>query len=273
MSDTRSQSSTATVRISAISFLNAVPLSYRFHYGPIPDWMEVAFQPPAQGADALRAGRTDVALLPSIEFQRIPNLVIPANMGIVSPQRVRSVILVSRRPMEELDHIALTVHSRTSVALLKVIMTHFLGRECSYTPFESLHLALERHQAALIIGDAAMQHDFGGMRIYDLAEVWHTHTGLPFVFALWAVRREAFSPRLSDYLRQSKIEGLSHIPRIAADFSRRLNLPEKDIREYLTGNLAFDVGDRERQALRLFYELNHQIGNLSTIEPLEFIDD
>jgi len=258
------------IRLSAISFLNAVPLNFLIHYRNIPSWLDVTFRTPAQSADALQSGQTDVALLPSIEFQTIPDLKVVPSMGIVSPRRVRSVVLITKKPLEKLRHIGITIDSRTSVALLKVILSFYLRRECRFTPFHTVETALEQFDGALIIGDRAMVTDFSGFMVFDLAELWHSFTGLPFVFAMWGVRKAAYNEALGEYLIENKKAGLANLEFIAKDFSPRLGLSEKDLLSYLQTNLSYDLNEIEKKSLRLFYKLSLESHNLTRLWPLEF---
>jgi len=254
------------VRIAVISFLNAVPLHYLLQFGPRPAWLEVIHGTPAESADALADGRVDVALLPAVEFRRQADLATVPATGIVSPRRVRSVLLIARKPLRELTEVGITRDSRTSVALLQIILRLFMGQTCRFHPFSRIDSALAVYDAALIIGDQAMLRDFRGYTVYDLAELWHYHTGLPFVFARWGIRRQVSSPRLEEYLLENKRQGLANIPFIAEEYSRRLGLDAQEIRDYLTGNLRYDIGEEEELALDLFYRLHDQ---LATALPMD----
>lgn len=110
------------IRISAISFLNAAPLQYGLRAETLPAWAEVTFRPPSGCAEALRTGAADVGLIPAVEFQRIPGLRALPGMGVTSPGPVRSVLLVAHRPIPELRRVGVTRDSRTSVALLSVLL-------------------------------------------------------------------------------------------------------------------------------------------------------
>ncbi|MBN2431178.1 MAG: menaquinone biosynthesis protein [Acidobacteria bacterium] len=248
-----------------ISFLNAAPLHYLLQFGPRFAWLEVIYRTPAESADALAAGGVDAALLPIIEFRKLTDLATVPSTGIVSPQRARSVLLVSRKPLRELSEVGITRDSRTSVALLQVILRSFMGKTCRFHPFSDIDNALALYDAALIIGDQAMLRDFSGYKIYDLAEMWHYHTGLPFVFARWGIRRQVFSPELEEYLLDSKRQGLANIPFIAREYSRRLGLDPSEIQAYLTQNLRYDIGEKEELALELFYRLHDELAGSSPI--------
>lgn len=263
---------TKPIKIAAISYLNAVPLTYRLRYGPAPEWLEAEFMTPAGIAEAFRRQAAGVALMPSIEYQRIPGIRVLPNLAIASPRGVGSVLLVARCPIRRLRRVGITVDSRTSVALLRVLLGHFLSVTCTYELYSSLPLALERFDGVLVIGDTALTADFGRYDKHDLAVMWREHTNLPFVFGLWAARPEFFSRRLYDFLLESKAAGIAEIPRIARDFGQRLGLPEPAVRSYLQDNLSYDLNRPEQEALRLFYRLSAAQGLLEQVKPLEFAD-
>src|SRR5579859_6069112 len=155
------------LKIAAAPFLNTRPL--------IQD-LNVEFCSPAEGARRLAESLVDIALLPVAAFARQGDLVAAPGVCIGARNQVASVLLVADRPMEELDTIALDSSSRTSVALLRILLAA-----------KGLHPKLEVRQSptenALIIGDAALRAQ--GKHVYDLAGEWRKLTGLPFVFAVW----------------------------------------------------------------------------------------
>lgn len=257
------------IRISVISFLNAAPLAWSLHYEPLPHWVKAVYHTPAQCADALRTAQVDVAQLPSVEYQTIPNLVVLRGIAIASPVKARSVLLVSKKPLAELDEIGVTQDSRTSVALLRVIFRHFYARNPIFQTFTSPDDALNRFEGVLLIGDIALSHDFSGWNVYDLAELWRQHTGLPFVFAVWAIQQKAWSTELGTFLTESKNKGLQNIDLIARDYSTRLKLNESDLVSYLRHNLSYELGSSELSSLDLFYRLCREEGILKQIKPLE----
>lgn len=254
--------------ISVISYLNAAPLAYSMLYEDVPPGVSVLHHAPSQSADMLASGRADAAMIPSVEFLRIPDLVALDGMAICSPGPVRSVVLVGDRPLEEMRRIGVTAHSRTSVALLKVLMADLTPEPPpSYEVFDDLDGALGRFHGVLAIGDPAMTRDFAGFRVFDLAEMWKRMTGLPFVFAFWAVRRERYCERLHSYLSRSLKNGLADLGRIVRDYSERLCIPREEVFRYLTVNLSFRLGDEEKESLGRFYGLCLRHGLAPSADP------
>src|SRR6267378_7295231 len=179
--------------IAASSYLNAAPLCYSFVYGTQKGRCTfLSDAAPARCAELLAEGRADAALIPVIEYQRISGLKIVPGACVASRQKVRSVLLASRVPITQVRSVALDTSSRTSAALIQIILAHFYKISASYRPSPpKLEEMLESDDAALIIGDPAMLIDRSALHVYDLAEEWQKHTGLPFVFAFWAIRGDS----------------------------------------------------------------------------------
>lgn len=248
--------------IAASSYLNAAPLCYSFVYGEQKDRCEfLSDAAPARCADLLREGRADAALIPVIEYQRIPGLAIAPGACVASRSRVKSVVLASRVPIEKVATIALDTSSRTSAALIQIILRKFYGLtpRCRTSP-PRIEEMLETDDAALIIGDPAMLIDRSSLYVYDLAQEWRKHTGLPFVFAFWAIRQDStLWPGGVDFLA-AKREGLNHIDELAGMYSEMLGLSREELTEYLTVNISYDLDDECLDGLRLYYSLARQCG-------------
>ena len=185
----------AALRISSVAFLNARPLVRGFGLAPDPDRYLLSECTPSVCAERLAAGSTDVALIPSVEYQRIPGLRVLPGMAIASRRRARSVLLISRVAAPEIRRVALDTSSRTSAALARIWLDRRTRARVDYIQAApSFPAMLEGADAALLIGDAALRADIWDFRIYDLAAEWFEMTGLPFVFAFWAVRPGARLP-------------------------------------------------------------------------------
>src|SRR5438093_2734333 len=210
--------------IAASSYLNAAPLCYSFVYGAQKSRCTfLSDEAPARCAELLAEGHADASLIPVIEYQRIPGLRIAPGACVASKRSVRSVLLASRVPITQVRSVALDMSSRTSAALIQIILGHFYKISASYrTSPPKLEDMLESDDAALIIGDPAMLIDRSALHVYDLAEEWQEHTGLPFVFAFWAIRgdsttwlgRDAPADKRIDFVT-AKLEGMAHAGELA----------------------------------------------------------
>jgi chorismate dehydratase len=264
-------------RIAASSYLNAAPLCYSFVYGQQRDNCEfLSDAAPARCAEMLADGGVNAALIPAIEYQRIPNLKAASGACVASRYEVRSVLLASRVPLERVRTVALDISSRTSAALIQIILGRFCGVEAQYRQSPpSLTDMLETSDAALIIGDPAMLIDRSTLHVYDLAEEWRKHTGLPFVFAFWAIRDDSIawfnkSAESQIDFQKAKVEGLAHLEELASIYAERLGLATSDLLSYLTVNISYDIDDECLRGLRLFYELAGECDLIATPREIVF---
>lgn len=268
------------LRISAISFLNTAPLMWDFEHGDAGRDFQIEYTIPSACAAALAANQADIGIIPAFTYAQIPDLVILPNIAIAAKGPVRSILLVGKKPIEEMRTVAVDTSSRTSVALLQVLFTKFLGGARELKPHPpKLDEMLRDHDAALLIGDAALQVPLdAGYPLYDLAQIWRERTGQPFVFAFWAVRLDALNRQAKDacltkVFQQSRDHGLEpqNLDVIAKEWSPKLDLSEDDIRSYLTENIHYYL-DRENHAgLKLFLQYSQEIGLIPTVPDLRFL--
>jgi chorismate dehydratase len=259
------------LRVGIVNFLNSKPLAWGFLKGHHADLFAPSYHPPAMVARLLAQGNLDVGLIPSIEVQRIPNLRVLPDMCIAARHEVRSVLLVSRGPVEEIRRVALDQNSRTSATLVRILLKERYGLDPEY-----LHdrpdpeRMLSEADAALIIGDPALRVDRERYRIIDLAAEWHELTGRPFVFAVWAVRPEVDIPDLPFYFKSSLRYGLSSLDTVVREAAAELNLDSSEVRSYLTENLSFVLRQEEIEGLEEFYRRAHAHGLILEPKALEF---
>jgi chorismate dehydratase len=227
---------------------------------------------PSRCADELRAGRFQAGIIPSIEYQTIPDLKIVPGLCIGSSGPVRSVMLVARKPLKEIRSVALDTSSRTSACMVQILLKCHFRIEPRLQPQEpDISVMLRSSEAALIIGDPALASDFPGLKVYDLADQWRAMTGLPFVFAFWAVRSEAANDELAKAFRESKDYAMEHLKEVVWEESARTGLPQSLVHTYLTENIDFNLAGRNLEGLRRFYELAYELGFIEHLKPLEFI--
>ena len=255
--DTDKHAATSALTVAASTYLNSAPLIWSFLHGPRREQLKLIDAVPAQCAQLLREAAVDVALIPVIEYQRIPNISLIANVCVGSKTEVRSVLLVSKQAeIEQIESVALDESSRTSAALLKIIFREFLRHEASWkssTP--DLHDMLRENDAALIIGDPAMTFAREGLYIWDMAALWQKYTGLGFVFAMWAIRNDATDRAKYVDFAGARDEGVARIDEIVDYYLTRIPLSREELRFYLTDNIAFDLDDQMQNGLELYFQL------------------
>jgi chorismate dehydratase len=263
-------------RVAASSYLNSAPLIWSFMQGA--RRREVALMTdtsPARCADMLAHAEVEAALVPVIEYQRIPELAVVPGVCVGSRERVRSVVLVMRDDLNDLRNVrrvALDNSSRTSAALVQIIFREFLSSEPEWTTrVPDLAAMLKENDAALMIGDPGMSFPREHLVVYDLAEVWREHTGLGFVFAMWMAReRELERVRRIDFAG-ARDEGLEHVEEIASFYRGAINLQFDEIKSYLLENISYELDDELRAGLNLFYSLAQKHGIIREVRPLKII--
>ncbi len=259
------------LRVGIVNFLNSKPLAWGFLKGHHADLFAPSYHPPAMVARLLAQGNLDIGLIPSIEVQRIPNLRVMPDMCVAAQHEVRSVLLVSRVPVEQIRRVALDTNSRTSATLIRVLLRERWGLDPEYLherPDPERMLA--EADAALLIGDPALRVDRDRYLIIDLAAEWKTLTGLPFVFAVWAVRPEVEIPDLPFYFKSSLRYGLSSLDILVREAAGEMGLDSAEVRSYLTENLSFFLRQEEIAGLEEFYRRAHNHGLILEPRPLEF---
>ena len=267
------------LRISAISYLNTAPLMWDFLHGPAGADFEIDYTNPSSCAAALREGSADIGIIPAIAYQQIPGLVVIPDVAIATKRAVRSILLVSKRPLDQIRSIATDISSLTSVALLHVLFKKWCGggREVRSMP-PNLEIMLAACDAALIIGDPALTLDRSRHIVLDLAEEWHRLTGKPFVFAFWGVREAALLELLPgldlvEIFQQSRDHGLQprSLQQIARDWSSQLGISEDEIQNYLTRNIYYQLDDECLEGMRLFFRYAAECGVIDRELPLRFL--
>lgn len=264
------------MRISAISYLNTAPLMWDFEHGRADAGLEVSYTVPSQCAAELARGSADIGIIPSAAYASIPDLSILPGVAIASKQAVRSILLVSNKEIPDIRSVALDSSSLTSVALTRILFQKYWGESPDFSSLSpDIDSMLAHHDAALLIGDPALNVDRSRYRTWDLAEEWIRFTGKPFVFAFWAVREEAArssSLDLASVFQRSRDHGLeaNSLQEIAKTWSAKLNLPENDLHEYLTSNIFYYLDESCLDGLRLFYRYAHECKAVAKVPELNF---
>jgi chorismate dehydratase len=236
------------VKVATVSYLNVLPLTYGFEGHEVMNMMELSQDYPSNVAQQLLDGTVDVAMVPVAVIPQLKEAHIISDYCIGAEGTVASVCLFSEVPLQQIKRIYLDYQSKTSVALLKILLEkHWkLSVELIDAPggFENL---IEGTDAGLIIGDRALAKRKSAAFIYDLAEAWIRYTSLPFVFATWVSNKpvpEAFKLAFNE---ANKI-GLNHIPEVVAS----AEFPDYDLKKYYTENISYKLTPHKRQGMQRF---------------------
>jgi predicted solute-binding protein len=251
----------ARLRIAAVSYLNTTPLVWGMLHGPQQDLFDLDFRTPAGCADQLASGEADIGIVPSFELTRQDLEIIPG-AGIACRGAVRSILLVSVRPAQEIRTLAVDSSSRTSVELVRVILDRRYGVQPRFlTHAPDLPAMLRVADAALLIGDPALHIDpaTASEYSYDLGAEWFELTGLPMVFAVWAARRGVANREIAAAFVGSCRWGREHMEEIVAAESPRRGFAPELVREYLTRHIVHELGEREYEGMQRFLELSRPV--------------
>ncbi|HEX9067271.1 MAG TPA: menaquinone biosynthesis protein [Ktedonobacterales bacterium] len=262
-------STPSQVTLGVIEYLNAAPVWGPLSHMSLPG-IALRWGVPAAINAALSTGAVDIANVSSLTFgQHAREWLLAPDLAVGAGSAVESVVLFSwHSDWRALDGrtIAVTTDSATSVALLRLLCEERYGIHATFAPMPSdLDAMLATHDAALIIGDRALiemttRRAVAGRGVphaFDMAAEWHHWQGLPFVFAVWAIRADrAAAVRASgllERLAKAKASGLGSLPTLAADAARRLGLPEATCLRYLR-LLHYDLTSGHMAGLRAFLE-------------------
>lgn len=224
-------------------------------------------------------GKVDVSPSSSIEYAVNSGryLLLP-DFSITSRKRVMSIILESRVPLAELDKktVALTTASATSVVLLRILLELQTGVNPDFILYEQgSEDPADRADAVLTIGDLAIKKAAATKypHVYDLGELWHEFTGLPFVFALWQVNyKKNIDKELRvfyDILCTSRAYGLSHLRELADASAKSLGIPARTLMKYWK-SFSYSLGAEEKKGLLSFYTYAAELGVIDAVPALHF---
>jgi predicted solute-binding protein len=268
------------LRVCAVRYLNTVPLVWGFLHGKQRDVFDLRFTLPSECADAVRSSDADIGLVPIVALARQHDLVVIPGHGIACRGPVRSILLISKKPMEEISSFAADEGSRTSTILAQILLARRFGLRPRVRPYPpKLDDMLDLADAALIIGDPALRIDPEGrewrgqpLHIYDLGAAWVEMTGLPMVYAVWAVKKLVADPGLTEVFAASAAYGRQHIDEIVEAESKTRDLPPELVRRYLTRHIHFDVGEQERRSMEVFLRNAYELGLVEHPRGLRYLE-
>lgn len=251
------------LRIGRIRYANLFPIFYMLERSADCSAYEFVEGVPSVVNRLLREGDIDISPSSSIEYLRNEErYTVLDGHSISSAGPVGSILLFSRRPIETLNGLIVLASSQseTSVALLEIVLNKFYDLDCPLkSTSEPLEKAIETHTAYLLIGDDALREalKWPKLYIYDLGDIWHKNTGLPFVFALWIARNDwsmeepALFERFRKDLDVAKVGALKNLRTIAGESPLLSMLSEDEIVSYWKG-ISYDLDEEHKKGLKLF---------------------
>lgn len=239
-------------KVTAVSYLNTKPFLYGIFQSGISEELDLSLDIPSDCARKLESGEADIGLVPVAVLPEISNPHIISDYCIGAVGTVKTVCLFSEVPLNEITHLYLDHHSRTSVELTKILLEEYWRLSPILIPatpgFEN---KMGGTTAGLVIGDRAVEQRGRFPFIFDLGEAWMDWTGLPFVFAAWVSNRplpEDFIARFNKALQT----GLDLIPQLM--YILPSPRPGFDLQKYFTENISYQLDAPKRKALELFLQ-------------------
>lgn len=268
-----------SLRVGIVDYLNSRPLAWSFRR-PVPRLDSASpelvpvYLPPSGVAEGLSSGDLDIGLVPSIELQRIEGLRVVPGLCVAATREVRSVLLVRKGPIAEIGSVALDENSRTSAALVRILLTRRYGLAPEYRQAPPrVDAMLADADAALVIGDPALRVDHSRHQVSDLAAEWRAWTGLPFVFAVWAVRSGIeFRVDLAEFFADSLTRAEDDMEDLVREAALELGLPSDALRSYLSEKLSFRLGESELAGLEEYHLRAAELGLIARNRPIRFWD-
>ena len=270
------------LRMGRISFLNVLPIYHPLEAGIIPHEYELVSGPPALLNTMMGRGELQVSSCSCFEYAREPErYYLVEDLSIGSPGAVMSVLLLSKVPVAELEgeKICISGESHTSVALLRLLLRDRFGISARLVTGKVTHAlnSATPPKAFLAIGDEALRlrnHPDYPYRL-DMADAWRDWTGLPFIFGLWVVSRDAadrglFNSDPGALLRQGRDWGMAHMDVILDLTAHGCPLSREELEVYYTKGLTFTLRGDEVKGLQLFYEKLAQAGMIARAPELVF---
>ena len=243
-------------RVCAVSYLNTVQLVWGMLHSHQYQEVDLTFHVPSVCADMLKTGLADVALLSSIELPR-QKLDYVRGLGIASRGAVRSIFLVSKKPLSSIRSLSADISSRTSIALCHIVLSRRFHVDPEFiSAVPDLSAMLESTDAALIIGDPALHLNPDNLpyTVYDLGQEWTELTGLPMVYAVWAAPKDKITEHIRKTFRDSYLFGRDHLDDIVKIEAPLRGFPESLARQYLTHNIIHELGSEEYKGMDLFLQ-------------------
>lgn len=288
------------LRISIVEYLNTAPLVWGFTDGPLAGKYDLSFTVPSQCAEALRAGEADIAIIPSIEYQRMDGIIALPGMAIAAKGEVRSLLVVSKRPIDKAKKIALDRSSRSTSGLVRILSQEHWGIQPEFVDGSpDVAEMLQTADAAMVIGDPALRISlkmealsgkapgsvgnccegdpedmpvpgFETIFVYDVTHQWREMTGKPSVLAFWTARENVVDDAVAADFLASKKFGMERVREISEAASIKLDMPPAALERYLTDNINFDLDPDNLRGLQLYYEKAAAHGLIPRAKPLKF---
>lgn len=263
------------INLGSVPFLNARPLIYPLENGFVDHDFNISYYDPSLLSKKLYEKKVDIGLIPAAEFLKHDEYVALPDISISSYGKVESVVLLSRDELKDIKTIAIDSRSQSSTALIKIIFELFLGINPTYIKRDVSENFLDGVDSGMLIGNSglkALHANDTNFLIKDIGELWTNFTGLPFVYAVFALRRNFNLKSGYHSLIESKNKGFKLIPEIVDIEHEKLGLSKEVCFTYLSERIKFDLDSQKLKGLKEYQRLLYELKELKVINNIEFYD-
>lgn len=243
------------IRLGATYYLCARPLLFGMTRSPVKG-VELLYDEPGTLADKLEKKELDAALIPSIEYLRGVGNYFIKGPALVTKPGAGGLLLVSQKPLEEIEVIAVDEYCRTPIAALRIVLDslhHLLPDICVAKNAD--HNWREQYDAAMLSGDRALHYLYeapeGLDDVYDVGQMWYQLTSTPLIDSLWAYNDESFEGHLEKILHTSRNLGINSLPVLASGLAATTPYDRGFLHEHFNARWSYQMGDPELEGLKL----------------------
>jgi chorismate dehydratase len=244
------------IRISAVKYANTYPFIYGLIESGFDKKVDLETDHPADCASKLISGKADIGLIPVAALPLVKDYHIVSDFCIGAHGNVRTVLLLSNCPFEEIETIFLDYRSRSSVNLTKVLAKNYWRKEFNWVNtiagFDFIHIGF--NEAVVLIGDQCFEYENKFRKKIDLANEWKKFSGLPFVFACWTANKKIETEFLTEFNKSLQL-GVNNIDAVVEKFGKTGIISGSVLKTYLTVNIDFILDEDKKKGLKLFLEL------------------
>ena len=253
-----------TKRISIVSYLNSKPFLFGLRNSKINSQLDISLDIPSKIVAKLSYNLVDVGLIPVGGLADLEEYQIISDYCIGAVGKVKTVVLVSDVPLNQVETILMDYQSRTSVLLAKVLAKFYWKKEFKWenTCNNFQHKSINGNTAGVLIGDRVFEVEGKFKYSYDLSEEWQKFTNLPFVFAVWAANKEIPVAFENEFNEAMKL-GLENIKEVVKQEQK--DYPSVDISDYFADNISFELDNAKRMGMQKFLQLAQKL------EPVELL--
>ena len=260
-------------KLGTVPFFNAKPLIYPLEKNLVEHNFEIVYEVPSKLSKSLANKKVDLGLIPVAELINRNDYMVIKDISISSYGKVDSVVLVSKVSIEDIGTVALDSRSQSSSSLMKVILECFYKIKPKYIERIYDNNFFSGIDAGMVIGDSGLRKLYSknsDYKIYDLGDLWTCNTGLPFVYAVFAVNRDVDLGDDLQSLYKSKSLGIKMADEIVKNEYEKLGVSEENCKKYITERIKYDLGENEVEAIIKFSNFLNDLGVSKKINRVNF---